>query len=284
MKNRLILALLFLSAALSSRAQYFEAGGTIGLSNYMGDLSNNSRTVFMGESSLAAGVFGRYNFSDLFALRLQLTYASISGEDANARTEEIRQRNLSFRSILGEGALIGEINLPGFQPYNLSRPISPYFFLGVGLTYFNPQAELGGEWYALQPLGTEGQGLPGNEGLYSRFTPVIPFGAGVKFAPVDQMTLGLELGARKSFTDYLDDVSGDYASQEALLTTRGPIAAALSNRTNPPVDFPEGAPRGDDAISDWYFYLGLTVSWNFLDNGLVGSRGRNTRKAGCQRF
>lgn len=282
-------AFLQLLAALPARAQFLELGGTIGLANYRGDLSNNSVSLYLRETKGSFGLFGSYHFNDLFAVRLSAQYASISGRDANAPGEDIRARNLSFQSLLLEGALVGEIYIPGFQPYNLSKPLSPYLFAGFAGAYFNPRTRYNGEWVALQPLGTEGQGLPGFGNRYSRAAFSIPFGLGVKFAVTDLMNVGLELGLRRSFSDYLDDVSGDYAAYEVLLAGNGPVAAALGNRTGEylgtgPVSVETGTPRGDQARGDWYYFLGATVSWNLLDNGLVGGRGRNTRRQGCQTF
>ena len=283
----LVLAQLLVLTGLSG--QHLEAGGIIGVSNYRGDLSNNSVSLYLKETKGSFGLFGSYHFNDLFALRLGAQYAAISGDDANAPSEVVRSRNLRFRSLLLEGSLVGEFYVPGYQPYNLARPISPYIFAGIAGTYFNPQTDFGGETVSLQPLGTEGQGLPGFGRRYSRFALSIPFGLGVKFALTDLVNVGVELGLRRSFSDYLDDVSGSYVSYEQLLAGNGPIAAALGNRTGEylgsgPVSVETGSPRGDQARGDWYYILGVTLSWNFLDNGLVGGRGRNTRRQGCQTF
>jgi hypothetical protein len=277
---------LFLGGA---HAQFLEAGGMFGLSTYRGDLSNNSVAIYLKETGISAGGFGSYHFNDLLALRLGATYAAISGADANAPGEDIRARNLSFRSLLLEGSLVAEFYIPGFQPYNLSRPLSPYLFAGISGAYFNPQAEYEGEWVSLRNLGTEGQGIAGFGSRYSSVAYSIPFGFGVKYAISDLYNVGIELGFRRSFSDYLDDVSGAYVSSEILLAGNGPLAAALGNRTGEylgtePVNVPTGTPRGDQARGDWYYILGITFSRNFLDNGLVGGRGRNTRRQGCQTF
>ncbi|MCB0642585.1 MAG: outer membrane beta-barrel protein [Phaeodactylibacter sp.] len=287
MKRFLILPLVFMTIAL--QAQYFEMGLQLGGTNYVGDLSFNSSKLYLKETRFGAGLFGRYNFSDLFAVKLAANFGNIGGTDANVNIEEIRQRNLNFRTPLFDFALTGEVNIPGFQPYNLNRPISGYLFAGIGAVNFQPKGFYQGAWTNLQPLGTEGQGLEGGDGsLYGRWALTIPFGVGFKYAVFDKLTLGLEIGARKTFTDYLDDVSGNYADIGLLLAERGEVAAALSNRTgeylnSEPLDL-TGQARGDQVNSDWYFIFGLTVSYNFLDNGLSGSRGRNKRRQGCQTF
>ena len=282
----LILQGLFVSHA---NAQFLEVGGNLGLSNYRGDLSNNSVSLYLKETKGSFGLFASYHLNDLLAVRLGGQYAAISGADTNAPGEEIRSRNLSFTSLLIEGSLVAEFYIPGFQPYNLDKPVSPYIFAGIAGAYFNPKTEFEGETVSLQPLGTEGQGMPGFGAPYSRVAFSIPFGLGVKFAVTDLFNVGLELGLRRSFSDYLDDVSGAYVSYEQLLAGNGPLAAALGNRTGEyqgkdPVSVPTGTPRGDQAKSDWYYILGVTFSWNFLDNGLVGGRKRSTRRQGCKTY
>ena len=130
--------------------------------------------------------------------------------------------------------------------------------------------------------------MPGRQAKYNLSDFAIPFGIGVKYALTDKINLGLELGARWTMTDYLDDVSGTYVTYPDLLANNGELAAALGNRTgelmenNEPVVVETGTQRGDLKDQDWYFILGLTVTYNFMDNGLMGSRGRSRNKAGCK--
>lgn len=281
-----ILALLFLPSLLM--AQHFEAGILVGGSNYLGDLSNNSSSLYLKETKPAFGVLAKYNFNYLLALRLSGNYTWVAGRDANVRNDDfVRDRNLSFRSSVMEFSLMAEVNLPGYEPYGLAMPFSPYLFGGISYFKFNPRARYQGNWVDLAGLGTEGQGMPGRDSDYNTSSFAIPFGVGVKYALTDKLNLGLELGARRTFTDFLDDVSGTYVAYPELLAGNGELAAALGNRTGEvttgePVTVPTGTQRGDLKERDWYFILGLTVTYNFLDNGLMGSRGRSRRKAGCR--
>lgn len=285
MNSLKILSLLLLPGAMS--AQYLEVGVLLGASNYMGDLSNNSSQVYFQETKPAAGIFARYNFSDMLTFRGSFNFAQAAGTDAHSDNESIRRRNLSFRSNLFEFGLSAEINLPGYQPYALSRPFSPYLFGGIALTGINPQAEYQGKWYDLQPLGTEGQGMPNFDNPYSKVVFAIPFGIGFKYALNDTWNLGLEMGARKTFSDYVDDVGGSYVEYTELLAGNGALSASFGNRSGEylgtePVSIPTGTRRGDDASGDWYFIAGINVSYNFMDNGLVGSRNRSRKRSGCR--
>ncbi len=286
--KKLILPLAFIISSFSLTAQHFEAGILVGLSNYLGDVSNNSSSLYLGETKPAFGILAKYNFNDFFAARLGMNYTWVAGRDANAKKDDfVRQRNLNFQSNILEFSLIGEFNILGYQPYALSRPFSPFIFAGISVFKFNPKARYQGNWEKLQPLGTEGQGMPGRDEKYGLTSLAIPFGVGVKYALNDKINLGLELGARRTFTDWLDDVSTTYVSYPELLAANGELAAALGNRTGElnggePAVVPTGTQRGDEASSDWYFTLGATVTYNFLDNGLMGSRGRSRSKRGCK--
>ena len=287
--KKLFQILILSSLPLFAFTQHLEVGVLVGASNYLGDLSNNSSSLYLKETKPAFGGFAKYNFNHLLAVRGGVNYTWVAGRDANVSNDDfVRSRNLSFKSSILEFSLIGEFNFPGYQPYALSMPLSPYIFGGISFFKYTPRTRYQGNWVDLQPLGTEGQGMAGREGKYNLSDIAIPFGVGVKYAISDKINLGLELGARRTMTDYLDDVSGTYVSYPELVAGNGQLAAALGNRTGEllndkePVIVETGTQRGDLKDQDWYFILGLTVSYNFLDNGLMGSRGRSKRRAGCK--
>jgi hypothetical protein len=91
-----------------------------------------------------------------------------------------------------------------------------YLFGGIGVMYFNPKAEYQGQWVALQPIGTEGQGLEGEDDKYSRFTFTIPYGIGVGKSIDRYWSVNLEFTMRMTFTDYIDDVSTDYYGRNRI--------------------------------------------------------------------
>ncbi len=286
MKNRMVF--FFLLVCLAANAQNLEAGLLAGGSNYKGDLSENSQRIILKETGGSAGLFLRYNVHRFVSLRLGFQFAQISGHDANARDEAVRNRNLSFRSNIFEGMLGLEWNILGYQPYNLENGFSPYLFGGVALFGYNPVADFQGSAVRLQTLGTEGQGLPGRPESYQKSGFAIPFGIGVKYALNDALNVGLEIGARYTKTDYIDDVSTTYMDLKELASAKGDLTAALSNRTGEllggePVNFPTGTPRGDNRSHDSYFIAGVFISYNFLDNGLVGARNRvRGGRKGCK--
>lgn len=315
--KRIWILLLFLWPTWSQAQysdNYFEVGLASGVSSYSGELTSS---IFDSEHlHLGMGAFVRYNIGGWVSLKAHYNYGTISGDDKNSSNEGNRLRNLHFRSRLHEVGLNGEFNLLGFHPRALERKFSPYVFIGISLYNFNPEAQhpdprLDGEWVALQPIRTEGQGsneYP-NRDPYALTQVAMPLGLGLKLAINSAWTIGLEVGLRKTFTDYLDDVSLTYAVDEnnnyiydrysdpydpssTNPNLQRPTAEIFADRTpelyedgsvpNNTLDLRGRIQRGDDNTFDWFMFSMLTVSYNFIDNGLAGSRKRRKRRSGCR--
>ena len=123
------------------------------------------------------------------------------------------------------------------------KKLIPYAFLGVAFIYHNPKAKTpDGEWIALKPLETEDKS-------YSRIQPVIPFGLGAKLKLTNNIDISAEISIRYTFTDYLDDVSGNYKD---LSKFSDPLAAAMSNRSGENVDAQTGEARQMDQLLAHY--------------------------------
>src|SRR5262249_19248779 len=133
----------------------------------------------------------------------------------------LQPRNLSFETQILEWNVLAEYTLLDMD----KKRFSPYVFAGAALYHFNPYTHdsVGNKVY-LQPLSTEGEGLPQypNEKEYSLTQFAVPMGAGVKLRITDNVILAYEIGFRKLFTDYLDDVSNKYVDETILLNARGP--------------------------------------------------------------
>lgn len=262
--KRAIFGLILLKTSLVS-GQFMEAGLTLGGANYVGDLAGGVRQT---EWNRAYGMSFRYHLSRHLVWKTGLMNAQITGHDANWKKIDPRnQRNLSFRTDIIELTTQAEISLFKYDVLD-GKVSTPFVFLGLGGMYFNPQAEYKGGWYDLQPLGTEGQGRAGGGKKYGRVSMVIPMGFGFRFSLGKRMNLGFEFGFRKTFTDFLDDVSGNYPDIEALLRDN-PLAARLSYRTpelnREPLGNPPSPTRGDPTKKDHYFIGGLTLTFNLTD-------------------
>jgi Domain of unknown function (DUF6089) len=252
-----------------------------GIANYNGDLVEKAYQSSKGAVGLSYG----YQLTSRINLRAQLTFAKIAGADSLSTHQDLRDRNLDFQSPITEFSLVGEYNTFDLE----NKKWSPFVFGGVAIFKFNPYThdKTGVKTY-LQPLGTEGQGLPGYSPTqtYGLTQFAIPFGAGIKYNLSDKFRLSAEVGLRKTFTDYMDDVSGNYADANDLLTARGARAADLAYRGDEvfggdPIYPAKGETRGSPKYKDYYYFSGLHLVY-LLGNGDGGNYKASKKKGyGC---
>ena len=282
---RFILILILVLNIKYTNAQFVEIGILGGASNYSGDLSDEG--VAFKETHLAAALFGRYNFTNKWAVKGFAGYGKISGDDKNyavaptaSKTDGNFQylRNLNFYSNIFEFSVQAEYNLlpNDLSSYN-TRPFIPYIFAGIGIVNFNPKTTLNGTEVELQPLGTEGQGTTTNNSLkkYDLTVYSVPIGVGFRQKIGEAFFLGLEAGVRFTGSNYLDDVGGKYADANVVGAAYGVKAQALSDRsvertaTGLPY-FNQDDPRSDRKIftKDLYFMAGITISYVFRGKGM----------------
>lgn len=253
-----VLTLLFLNHAVS-QAQSKEFGLQVGAAQYLGDLAPS---VALGETNeFLCGFYQKNSNNGFLSWKFAGAYGRISGSDANFKANTLR--NLNFRSVLLEGSIQFEFNFQKFLIGLRAEKFSPYVFSGIGVTYYNPQGELNGTWHDLRPLSTEGQGLGGPR-TYSTITPVIPLGGGLKWYIGKQWNFGVFAGARYTFTDYLDDVSGLYFDNATIFERKGEIAAQLADKSLDQSGF-AATQRGNPNRNDWYWFFGCSISYWIQD-------------------
>ncbi len=249
-------------------AQNWEFGVMGGASVYSGDLAEEF--VAVNEIHPAFGGIVRYNFNKYVTLKSNIYYGTISGDDANSDDPFRVQRNLSFQSTILDIGAQAEINFMGFKTTEPRFRTSIYGLIGFSVFRFNPKTKYNGRWVELQPLGTEGQGTTkfNERDKYALTQVSIPLGLGVKHAFNKHWSIGIEISGRKTFTDYLDDVSKTYVAPELLRATHGPISANLSNRTGEVLDERKDLDsrngRGDPTDDDWYYFAGVTVTYTIV--------------------
>lgn len=254
-----VMLLLFLSS-FSLSAQTIDVGVFTGGAFYSGDLNENKLDNYLQFLHSANGAFVRWNHG-LVSMKLGFNMAKLSGDDQFGPYPE---RQLHFRTDLKELALTTQLNLIRWETSNYAA-ITPYLFGGVAVFRFNPEAQYDNKWIELQPIGTEGQGLPGYDEPYNLTQFAIPMGLGIKFEMSDRIALSFEFGARKLFTDYLDDIGGTSISYIELSRGSGPEVARISF---PSVD-PDKAnemgvlPRGNSSHKDWYYISGISITYSF---------------------
>ncbi|MFM7021610.1 MAG: DUF6089 family protein [Flavobacteriales bacterium] len=236
---------------------YSEVGIFGGASYYLGELNHQHFSPKIMQS--AVGAFYRYNLNGHYALRSFINCTEVKGYDAFSDNVFEQRRGLSFASVIIEVGTVLEFNFYEFALYkDAKRKITPFVFGGLNYFYFNPQANLNGAWVDLQPLGTEGQGTSAfpDRKKYFRHQVAIPFGLGIK-VKMNRFALTAEWGIRKTFTDYIDDVSTTYVDPTLLSSS----AAQLANRSNMSTQDLKDKQRGNSKNTDWYVFTGLTLSF-----------------------
>ncbi|MDZ4823965.1 MAG: DUF6089 family protein [Flavobacteriales bacterium] len=238
-----------------------ELGLVFGTSYYLGEV--NPYRHFGTRLKPSGGLTFRQNMSKRWSLKAGLLFGNVLAYDSDSKDGWIQNRNLHFKNQFWEGSLQFELNYFNYQIGKSSERISPYLFAGLGYYSMKPQAEFKGVWYDLQPIGTEGQGIDGFEKKYNTAGMCVPFGAGLKMNLFAIFALSFEWGIRKTWTDYFDDISANYADPDLLEDESGDIAIALADqsllREGPQADN-GGMQRGDPGRKDWYSFA--TVSLN----------------------
>jgi opacity protein-like surface antigen len=254
----------------------------LGGSNYMGEFTKGSMPVW-GNTNLAGGLIARYNYGPYLTFKGTAVYGKIEGSDKEFSNDVYRhRRNLSFKSDIVEFSIQGEWNILGYENTRTSYGWSPYLFAGISVFRFNPKTQFNyvaglhdptlqgqdGDWIELQPLGTEGQETTkfNDKRRYSLTQLSVPLGAGVKWQLNDNWAFGIDFGVRKTFTDYIDDVSSIYVDNIIVGGASGPMAVALKDRSleiGQPA-FENGDPRGNSKTKDWYMIGGITLTYRIL--------------------
>jgi opacity protein-like surface antigen len=257
-----------------------------GLINYQGDLNPNSFTV--AHSKFVAGVSLRKPLSRWFTARAGFTMGHIEAADRYNR-DYLKDRNLSFFTSIKEGYAALELD---FLDISKTR-FTPYIYGGIAVFKFNPWTyDNAGHKTYLKPLSTEGQGLAQfpTQKPYRLTQFALPFGIGVKIAASDNINIGFEFSQRKTFTDYLDDVSSFYVDKNTLYAARGPKAIELAYRSdqmpNGRIDYPEhGEQRGTPSEMDWYYFGGVTLEIKFSSfSNLFSGFNKDSYHQRCPRF
>jgi len=259
----------------------FEAGLMAGGSVYSGDVGPDGTRDYIRQLRFSYGGFLRYRINPYFALRGHYQDLDLFGEDDISRSSFRRSRNLHFYTDVDELSLQLEIH-----PFRDDWPISPYLIGGVTAYQFSPQAFINGGFVELQPLGTQGQGLPGFEEKYSLRRIALPLGGGLRFNFGRGMYFGLQISGRATFFDLLDDVGGTYVD-ESILAANGPLAVELAFRGD---EIPgaesstptPGAVRGG-AANDYYYSATAHFSYQFgkKESGTFKAK---RRKLKCPKF
>jgi hypothetical protein len=234
--------------------------GGIGLTSYYGDLKES--IPLYPRYSLSGGVL--YRVHKHVNLRAELNYYQIAGDDQENDPESpIYDRGLNFRANNFEFGVhaLGYV-FDKYSRFNRSV-VNPYVFAGIGFTTVAPKGEYQGDWVPLRPLATE-RDSRSSDPVYAPVALAVPFGAGVSVYALRAVDLSVEMGLRYTSTDYLDDVSTDYAepfgtslANSQVFAPDEIIAHTLADKRRVS-NTEEGIKyRGNPTDNDWYMILSI---------------------------
>lgn len=281
--------------SISSPNGKFEIGLGIGPLFFLGDLGGNlgKGTTFVKDVNLpvtkmAKGIFVNYFPQEWIGFRIAANQGVLEGADSLIKEkggdEASRYvRNLSFRTNLVEAyAALEFYPTVFFEEYEgLKGKIRPYGVVGVGIFKFKPQTQYNSpngtiRWVDLEPLQIEGQGMTEfpNRPRYKLTQLEVPIGAGIKWYVKENMYVGFEVMHRKTFTDYVDDLSQDYINPklyDKYLTPENAVVAkqVQDRKLNPTFARNPtfvGEQRGNPKNNDSFFSSILRFGWRLFDN------------------
>lgn len=256
----------------SKRKQYTSVGVSLNAMNYFGDLNpaTNFASVHLGDTRPNLGLNITHRFFPRVSGRFAIAYGRITADDnTNANRDDPNARyrytrNMNFRNDIYEASAVVIVDLIENRNNYLKRPdFVPYLFGGLAGFHHSPQGkDANGDYIGLQELQTEGK-------TYSKYQFSLPFGAGVRYRINRNLDAAFEIGFRKTFTGYLDDVSGTYANLNGSTAAAqyfggysgGQYGKGITNgSTGVAGGFVPGEKRGQGK-NDWYTVTGFSLNY-----------------------
>ena len=266
-KSLLVITLCLSLVSINSFSQEEDKGTYIGFilgkMNYQGDLNPNSFTF--SHSKATIGISIRQSLNRWISFRGGFAIGHIDAADHYNR-DYLKTRNLSFNTTIKEASIGLEASLLDLS----TSHFTPYVFGDAVLYHFNPWAyDVSGNKVFLNPLSTEGQGLSQfpEQKPYKLTQIALGFGFGARYAINKNINIGIEMIQRKTFTDYLDDVSSIYVDKNVLLQAKGAKAVEMAYRGDEitgGLPYPNhGEKRGTPSEMDWYYFFGVNFEIKF---------------------
>jgi len=267
----------------------WEIGLNFGPSFFLGDLggnsgkgTNNVKDMNLEFTKMMKGIYITAYPKKWLGARFAADITYLEGSDDIINTTGIdelwrKQRNLDFKTNVFEAYVALELfpTMMFMRDKGYESKLRPYGLIGAGIFHFDPKGSVtnaAGDktWHKLHPLRLEGQGMT----EYPESKPYkltqfnIPIGAGLKYYASERVNLSTEVLYRKTFTDYIDDVSKNYIDpnnyNKYLSASDAAMAYTLSDKAVGIIypgmtRYPAGTQRGDSKDGDTYFSVVLKL-------------------------
>lgn len=257
----------------------FELSATIGANSFFGDIggTRGEGAAFIKDyttrtTTLLGG--GSLTFHPAFwcGIKVGINVTSVNAADSLIKNENGQERwryyrNASFNSTITEAYLGLELYpLMMFEKEVELHILEPFIGIGAGVFKFNPTAELNGQQVELQPLGLEGQGsseYPERQ-PYKLTQFYVPYSFGAKLYINNIFSFSGGIQFRKTFTDYIDDISTTYVDpiifDSYLNVEQADLARQLYSRSIRPDKVKPGGEKANSSNNDSYTTIFLSLN------------------------
>jgi hypothetical protein len=218
--------LFFLLPFFSMNAQIHEVGVFVGGSNFIGDVG---QTTYISPNEPALGILYKWNKSPRLSYRFSINGALLSANDLDSNEPSRNQRKYKFTNSVKEVSLGLEFNFFDFNLHEMKTKFTPYVHSGINYYRYHDAYTTG----YIKILNEEIGGF------------AIPMTLGIKSNVSPHIVLGIEVGARYTFTDNLDGSSPKYDT--LIINNNATTLKKFGNINN----------------NDWYVFSGLTLSYTF---------------------
>ncbi|MCF8274110.1 MAG: DUF6089 family protein [Flavobacteriaceae bacterium] len=207
----------------SSQSQINEIGIFVGGSNFIGDVG---ATNYISPNQMAIGGIYKWNRSTRHSYRISLTFTDLKGNDSDSDDPRRLQRNYNFTNQMIELSAGMELTFFDFNLHSGEKVSTPYLYSGISVANIEDSYFLNGT----QTYQNSSSWVFG-----------IPMVLGFKTTFLDNFIIGLEVGARFTFSDNID---GSFPADQVLQSNR------FGNQNN----------------NDWFTFTGITLTYTFGEN------------------
>ena len=219
MRHITILILSILTIQIS-HSQINELGVFLGGSNFIGDVG---ATNYISPNRPALGILYKWNRSPRHSWRISLIYSDLVTDDSKSDDPRRIQRDYHFDSNLLEISAGMEFTFIDFNLHTRRKIATPYLYTGISVAHHE-------NYYFFNGVQTDENN--------SSWAYGIPMALGFKTNFLGSLILGVEVGARYTFSDELEGSMPDSANH---------LQYRFGNINN----------------NDWYVFSGITLTYTF---------------------
>ncbi len=235
--------LFLLLIGLGVKGQGLEAGFGGGVSHYKGDL----RPVFnVLKVNPGLNVFARYNINPALSIKASALASRLSANDVKFKAPLNLSREFTFSTLMWEGSGQFEYNFENFRENQVNNKFdwTPYLFAGYA-------------WYQMLNMRFEQKYINASTlELVTedsrRVDTSVPFGVGFKKRKKGNWNWGVEFGARKTFSDVIDNLGYLHDKSPNLQSSVSGNNLLLQKYSVP-----------NTRLNDMYFYTNIYLSYVF---------------------